>query len=90
MLWALYIGWRPPVLETVEVLNSSTLLGLARPGFLGLWCLCGEASWWTPVFLIWERSGIAPVEPCQPRFANTGHCVCCTSGGRSLRVFPRL
>lgn len=52
MLWALYSGSRPPVLGTMEVLKSSTQLGLTRPGFLGLWCLCGEASWWTPVFLI--------------------------------------
>lgn len=50
MLWALYSGSRPPVLETMEVWNSSNLLGLARPGFLGLWCLCGEASWWITVF----------------------------------------
>lgn len=38
-LWAQWL-YTSSLLETMEAWNSNTLLGLARPGFLGLWCLC--------------------------------------------------
>lgn len=50
-------------------------LGQARPGFLGLWCLCGEVSGETWGFLIWARPGVALVEPCQARCGPADRCV---------------